>query len=63
MLSSLNDPSLDQWFQQFNAPLKRLPVEERAQLHTEVRQHLEALVAANEELGSTPEEAWAHALH
>lgn len=62
MSSPLNDPSVDQWFQQFNAPLKRLPAEERAQLHTEVRQHLEALVVANEELGSSPEEAWAHAL-
>lgn len=62
MFSPLNDPSVDQWFQQFNAPLKRLPVEERAQLHTEVRQHLEALVVANEELGSSPEEAWVHAL-
>lgn len=63
MFSPLNDPSVDQWFQQFNAPLKRLPVEERAQLHTEVRQHLEALVAANEELGSSSAEAWTHALN
>jgi len=63
MFSPLNDPSVDQWFQQFNAPLKRLPAEERAHLHTEVRQHLEALVVANQELGSTPEEAWAHALN
>jgi len=62
MFSPLNDPQVEQWFQRFNAPLKRLPAEERAGLHFEVRQHLEALVAANEELGSTPQEAWEHAL-
>ena len=62
MFSPLNNDSLDAWFQRLNVPLKRLPVEERVQLHQEVRQHLEALAAANEELGSTPQEAWEHAL-
>ena len=57
MFSPLDDPQLEQWFVRFNAPLKRLPAEERAALHLEVRQHLEALAAANEELGSSPEEA------
>ena len=62
MFSPLNDPQVEQWFQRLNAPLKRLPTEERVNLHLEVRQHLEALVAANEELGSSPSEAWEHAL-
>ncbi len=62
MFSPLNDPQLELWFQRFNAPLKRLPAEERAALHQEVRQHLEALAKANEELGSSPEEAWEFAL-
>ena len=57
MFSPLNDPQVEQWFQRLNAPLKRLPAEERTQLHHEVRQHLEALAAANEELGSSPSEA------
>ena len=62
MFSPLNDPQVEQWFQRLNAPLKRLPAEERTQIHQEVRQHLEALAAANKELGSSPEEAWEHAL-
>ena len=62
MFNPLQNEALDQWFQRFNAPLKRLPAEERAELHQEVRQHLESLVAANEELGSPPQEAWEHAL-
>ena len=59
---SHDDNDLDNWFQQLNKPLKRLPANERREVHAEVRQHLEALAAANEELGSTPEEAWEHAL-
>lgn len=62
MFSPLNDPQVEQWFQRLNAPLKRLPAEKRTQLHQEVRQHMEALAVANEELGSSPEEAWQLAL-
>ena len=62
MFSPLENEEQDGWFQRLNKPLKRLPAEERAELHAEVRQHLEALAAANEELGSTPKEAWEHAL-
>ena len=62
MFSPLNNKDLDDWFQRLNAPLKHLPPGERQQLHEEVRQHLDALVKANEELRSTPEEAWEHAL-
>ena len=58
MFSPLENEDLDNWFQGLNRPLKRLPADERRELHAEVRQHLEALAAANEELGSTPEEAW-----
>ena len=52
MFSPLNDPQVEEWFQRLNAPLQRLPLAERVELHTEVRQHLDALVAANKELGS-----------
>jgi len=62
MFSPLNDPQVEEWFQRLNAPLQRLPLAERVELHTEVRQHLDALVAANKELGSPPEEAWELAL-
>ncbi len=62
MFSPLENEELDRWFQRLNAPLKRLPADERQQLHEEVRQHLEALVKANEELGSAPEEAQKFAL-
>ncbi len=58
MFNPSENEALDQWFQRLNAPLKRLPPQERAELHQEVRQHLESLVAANEELGSSPQEAW-----
>ena len=58
MFSPLSDPHVDEWFQRFSGALKRLPAAERADLHQEVRQHLESLVAANEELGSSPQEAW-----
>ncbi len=57
MFNPLENEALEAWFQRLNAPLKRLPAEERTQLHQEVRQHLEALAAANEELGSSPPEA------
>lgn len=58
MFSPLNDSKVEEWLARLNASLKRLPAQERAELHLEVRQHLDALVAANEELGSSPEEAW-----
>lgn len=59
---SHNNEELDHWFQRLNAPLKHLPAQERVEIHAEVRQHLEALAAANEELGSPPEEAWQFAM-
>ncbi len=62
MPSPLNDPRSEDWFQRLNAPLKRLPAEERAGLHSEITQHLDQLAAANIELGSSPEEAWSLAL-
>ena len=62
MFNQLESRALDQWFQRFNTALRRLPAAERADLHQEVRQHLDSLVAANEELGSSPDEAWELAL-
>ena len=57
MFSSLNDPQVEQWFQRLNSSLKFLPAEEQAKMEMEVRQHLEALAAANVELGTSPQEA------
>jgi hypothetical protein len=48
---------LTEFFQQLNAPLQAMPVQDRAELHTEMRQHLDALVAAHQELGASSEEA------
>lgn len=62
MFSPHKQTETEDWFQRLNAPLKRLPAQERAELHTEVRQHLDALAAAHEELGSPPDEAWRLAL-
>ncbi len=57
MFSPLNDPQVEQWFQQLTSALKFLPAEEQAKMELEVRQHLEALAAANIEAGSSPQEA------
>lgn len=62
MLHQPNDEQLDHFFQRLNKPLKRMPQPARAELHQELRQHLDALIAAHEELGSSPEEAFELAL-
>jgi len=62
MSSPLDDPQVEEWFRQFDAALRFLPAEERAVQRQEIQQHLEALVAAHQELGSTPAEAWRLAL-
>jgi len=62
MFSPLNSQDSEEWFQKLNRPLRHLPASERTEAHLEVRQHLEALAAANEELGSSREEAWEFAL-
>ena len=62
MHSQLSDEQTQQFFERLNKPLKHMPQNVRAELHTELRQHLDALVAANEELGSSPEEAFELAL-
>lgn len=59
---SLHDPEVDSYFQRLNAPLRRMPSEERADLHAELRQHLDALLAAYAELGCTHTEAVGAAL-
>lgn len=58
MFNPSEDEALGRWFQRLSAPLKCLPPQEQAELHLEVRQHLESLAAAHEELGSHPQEAW-----
>ncbi len=57
-----NDEQLDHFFQRLNKPLLRMPQPARAELHQELRQHLDALAAAYEELGSSAEEAFELAL-
>ena len=62
MFSPLNDPHVADWFRRLDAAWRRMPAEEQARQREEVQQHLEALAAANEELGSSPEEARQFAL-
>jgi len=62
MDSPRSDALIDAYFSQLNAQLRNLPEEQRRELEQELRQHLAALVAANEEIGRSPEEATAAAL-
>ena len=62
MSSPLNDPSVDQWFRRFDAAAKHLPSDDRAAQHEELRQHLDALAAANVASGQSPELAQQNAL-
>lgn len=62
MFSPLDDPNITHWFERLDTAWKRMPAEEQTRQREEVQQHLEALVAAHEELGSSPEEAWSLAL-
>jgi hypothetical protein len=54
--------SFDEYLTQLSTQLKLAPHEWSGELRQELRQHLEALVAAHMELGSSPEEAVAAAL-
>lgn len=60
MLSQFDDEETAAYFERLNAPLRKMPQADRAELHAELRQHLDALAAAHEELGASPDEA-AHA--
>lgn len=62
MFNPWESGAVEEWFERFNARLRRLPAEERSQMQLEVRQHLEALAAANEERGGSPQEAWERAV-
>ena len=57
MFSQFDNEEVETYFHRLNAQLKKMPPEDRAELHQELRQHLDALAAAHEELGATPEEA------
>jgi len=57
MLNFLDDERVERFYLRLNEPLRRMPAPERAELHQEVRQHLETLAAAHLELGASPEEA------
>lgn len=62
MLKPFDNTELDTFFKRLNAPLHRMPQQERTELHQEVRQHLDGLTAAYEELGLSPDEALESAL-
>lgn len=57
MFNPLDNTELETFFNRLNAPLRRMPPQERAELHLEVRQHLDGLTAAYEELGLSRDEA------
>ena len=57
MFSQFDNEEVEAYFNRLNAQMKKMPTEDRAEMHQEVRQHLEALAAAHEELGATPREA------
>ncbi len=62
MHSLRNKDDLETFFQRLNAPLRPMPQAQRAELHLEVRQHLDGLTAAYEELGLSPHAAQQEAL-
>ena len=57
MFSQFDNEEMENYFNGLNAQLKRMPAADRAEAHQELRQHLDALIAAHEELGATPQEA------
>ncbi len=57
MFSQFDNEEVDAYFHRLNAQLKKMPSEDRAEMHQELRQHLDALTAAHEELGATSQEA------
>ncbi len=62
MHSRFDDSQTELFLARLNPPLRWMPRAARMELHAELRQHLDALAAAHEELGSTPEEAFDLAL-
>ena len=54
MFSQFDNEEMENYFNGLNAQLKRMPAADRAEAHQELRQHLDALIAAHEELGATP---------
>ncbi len=62
MHSRFDDGQTEHFVAKLNKSLRWTPARIRTELHAELRQHLEALAAAHEELGSSPEEAYDLAL-
>lgn len=52
-----HDLQVQEYFRRLDAPLQKMPPDERAASSLELRQHLAELIAAYEELGCTPDEA------
>ncbi len=62
MFSPLDDSAVADWFRRFDVAARHLPAEDRVAQHEELRQHLDALAAANVALGQSPEAAQQNAL-
>ena len=62
MRSRFHDEPVERFYEQFNRQIARMPQVERSELQLELRQHLDGLVAAYEEIGCSPEEAVESAL-
>ena len=62
MHSRFDDGQTEHFVAKLNKSLRWTPALVRTELHAELRQHLEALAAAHEELGSSPEDAYDLAL-
>jgi hypothetical protein len=57
MFSEFNTEQMEQYFHQVNRSLGKMPPQERAELHSELRQHLDGLIDAYQEMGLPPDEA------
>ena len=62
MFSPHDSPTVNEWFQRFDAASRHLPAEERAAQREEIQQHLEGLAAAKMAQGQPTEAAWKAAL-
>jgi uncharacterized membrane protein len=53
MFSQFDNDNVEVYLKRLNSQLKRMPAEERAEVHQELRQHMDALIAAHMELDAT----------
>lgn len=55
-------PEVEAYLSEMTRQMGAMPAEQRAEIHEELRQHLDALIAAHEEVGTPPAEAVGAAL-